>query len=192
MRVVAGTARGRRLVAPQGAGTRPTADRVREATFNALGSLGVVEGATVVDLFAGSGALGIEALSRGAVACDFVESSAAACRMIAANLAKTKLSHLGRIHRLPVARFLAMAGKAGATEPAGCGPFDLILMDPPYAVEGLDALLRDLAAGSLVGPQTALLVEHDRQRTLPARVGDLELLKVRSLGDSAFTLYRAT
>ena len=73
MRVVAGTARGRRLVAPAGRDTRPTSDRVRESIFNALHSLGAVEGATVVDLFAGSGALGIEALSRGAAHCTFVE-----------------------------------------------------------------------------------------------------------------------
>ncbi len=190
MRVIAGEARGVPLLAPAGHGTRPTSDRTKESIFSALGDLGCQ--GRVLDLFAGSGALGIEALSRGAVACDFVESSATACRTIAANLAKTRLSHLGRIHRLPVARYLVMAGKAGAIKPAGCGPFDLILMDPPYALEGLDALLRDLAAGSLVGPQTALLVEHDRQRTLPARVGDLEQLKARALGDSAFTLYRAT
>src|SRR3954470_20804095 len=91
MRVVAGTAGGLRLVAPQGHATRPTSDRAREATFNSLGSLGAVEDATVLDLFAGSGAMGIEALSRDAAHATFVDSDERARQAIRANLATTKL-----------------------------------------------------------------------------------------------------
>jgi 16S rRNA (guanine966-N2)-methyltransferase len=103
VRVVSGTARGRRLEAPAGSSTRPTADRVREATFNALGSLGVVEDGVVLDLFAGSGALGIEALSRGAASVTFVDDDGRALATVRANL------------------------------DAGAGRFDIALLDPPYA-----------------------------------------------------------
>ncbi|MGH2350896.1 MAG: RsmD family RNA methyltransferase, partial [Chloroflexota bacterium] len=134
MRVIAGEARGVPLVAPAGRGTRPTSDRTKEAIFSVLGDLGC-EG-RVLDLFAGSGALGIEALSRGATFCDFVDSAAAACRAIEANLAKTKLAAQGRVHRQPVARFVAAAtGRAAGVS------YDLILMDPPYELLELDALL---------------------------------------------------
>lgn len=185
MRVIAGQARGVPLIAPPGHGTRPTSDRTKESLFAVLGDLGC-EG-RVLDLFAGSGALGIEALSRGASFCDFVEAAAPACRAIAANLAKTKLADLGRIHRQPVARFLAAPRRGGA--PPDEEPYDLILMDPPYAMEGLDAVLCEVAKSSLVGPRTALMIEHGRQRSLPPRLGTLELAKTRAHGDSAFSLY---
>src|SRR5437870_4293923 len=109
MRVVAGTARGRRLDAPPGTATRPTSDRVRESVFNSLGSLDLVVGATVVDLFAGSGAMGIEALSRGAERATFVESDAAAARVITANLERCGLSDRGRVVASTVERYLSSA-----------------------------------------------------------------------------------
>src|SRR5262245_59830668 len=149
--------------------------------FAVLGDLGC-EG-RVLDLFAGSGALGIEALSRGAEWCDFVESAAPACRAIAANLARTKLSGQGRVVRQSVESFVARA-------PAGA-PYDLILLDPPYALEDLDALLRRLGASPLVGPGTALMVEHARGRALPPWLGPLQVANTRAHGDSAFTLYLA-
>jgi 16S rRNA (guanine966-N2)-methyltransferase len=117
MRVVAGTAKGRPLVAPPGTDTRPTSDRVREAIFNALGSLEVVVGAQVLDLFAGSGALGIEALSRGAASATFVDTSAKAIDAINANLDTTGLK--GTVIRADAHRY-------------DDGPFDLALLDPPY------------------------------------------------------------
>ena len=98
MRVVAGSAAGRRLEAPPGSGNRPTGDRVREATFNSLGSLGLVQDATMVDLFAGSGALGIEALSRGASEVTFVERDARAVRVVRANLATVGLAEPAEAH----------------------------------------------------------------------------------------------
>jgi 16S rRNA (guanine966-N2)-methyltransferase len=183
MRVIAGQARGVPLVAPPGRQTRPTSDRTKEAMFAVLGDLGC-EG-RVLDLFAGSGALGIEALSRGADDCDFVESSPAACRALASNLAKTRLAGQGRIHRLTVERFVAAARRQGAA------PYDLILLDPPYAMSHLETLLADLAGSPLVGRGTALVVEHARERTLPARLGSLVLTKTRAHGDSAFSLYLA-
>ncbi len=142
MRVISGTARGRRLVAPEGASTRPTPDRVREATFNALGSLGAVVDATVLDLFAGSGALGIEALSRGAAHVTFVDHDRAARTAMEANLATTGLGDRATVVTGPVDRFLRDAGDRR---------WDLALLDPPYDhpddawLDLLDALPADLA-----------------------------------------------
>lgn len=123
MRVISGAARGRRLVAPEGATTRPTPERVREATFNALGSLGAVTDATVLDLFAGSGALGIEALSRGAAHATFVDQDRAAVRAITANLEACGFTAQATVVASPVDRFLA-----GARDQR----WDLALLDPPY------------------------------------------------------------
>lgn len=151
MRVVAGTARGRRLQAPAGA-TRPTTDKVRQATFNALGSLGAVEGATVLDLFAGSGALGIEALSRGAEAATFVDADGSAVAVVRANLEATDLAVRATVVRSDAARYLA-------THP---GPVDLALLDPPYA-------FTDGQWASLLGALDAaiVVVEADREVPLP-------------------------
>jgi 16S rRNA (guanine966-N2)-methyltransferase len=137
VRVISGTARGRRLVAPERSATRPTPDRVREATFNALGSLGVVDGAAVLDLFAGSGALGIEALSRGATRATFVDVDLAARRAIEANLEACGLTAAAEVVAAPADRFLA-----------GAQPrrWDLALLDPPYDFDGWPELLLDLPA----------------------------------------------
>jgi 16S rRNA (guanine966-N2)-methyltransferase len=140
MRVVAGTAGGRRLVAPPGRSTRPTSDRTREAVFNALGSQGVVEGASVADLFAGSGALGIEALSRGAASAVFVEHDRRALEVIRSNLAATGLADAATVVAADVERWLA----------ADRGPFDLVLADPPYAFDRWPELLARVRAGAVV------------------------------------------
>jgi 16S rRNA G966 N2-methylase RsmD len=125
MRVVGGTARGRRLVAPPGAATRPTTDRVREAIFNALWSRGALDGARVLDLFAGSGALGVEALSRGAAHATFVDRAAVARRAIRRNLETCGFLERAEIVATPVERFVAAAA-AGATPdgPPAAGPDD--------------------------------------------------------------------
>jgi 16S rRNA (guanine966-N2)-methyltransferase len=148
MRVIAGTARGRRLVAPAGTTTRPTSDRVREATFNALGSLGAVVDATVVDLFAGSGALGIEALSRGAAHCTFVDVDRHARQAVTANLAACGMEDQATIVAAPAARALADWAAAGTR-------FDLALLDPPYDLEGWDDLLAALPADLAVAESAA-------------------------------------
>jgi len=149
VRVVAGIARGRRLDGPPGSATRPTADRVREATFNALGSLAAVEGATVLDLFAGSGALGIEALSRGAAAATFVDHDAKALTVVRRNLEATGLGDRATVLRTDATTF------------AG-GHFDLVLLDPPYAFgdEAWSRLLADLDAEVVV-------IESDREVPVP-------------------------
>jgi 16S rRNA (guanine966-N2)-methyltransferase len=141
VRVISGTARGRRLLAPEGANTRPTPDRVREATFNALGSLGAVDEAAVLDLFAGSGAMGIEALSRGAARATFVDSDLAARRAIDANLSACGLTAAAEVVAAPVDRFLAGAQQRR---------WDLALLDPPHDYDGWQELLLDLPAQIVV------------------------------------------
>jgi 16S rRNA (guanine966-N2)-methyltransferase len=148
VRVVAGELRGRRIEAPPGNDTRPTTDKVREAVFNALGSLDLVRDARVADLFAGSGALGIEALSRGAAHCTFVERDRSALRVLRDNL-----DHLGVADRARV-----VAGDAIAT--AG-GDFDLVLADPPYQFDGWSDLLSKISAPFVVAESGRALDDVD-------------------------------
>ena len=152
MRVVAGTAGGRRLRAPAGRRLRPTTERVREAVFSSLTSLGVVEGARVLDLFAGTGALGIEALSRGADTATFVDSDPQAVETIKANLATTGLAEQASVVRSDALRFLA-------DETSDAEMFDLAFVDPPYdfaawapLLERLPATLAVLETGAAVDP----------------------------------------
>ena len=140
MRVVAGTARGLRLAVPRDDGIRPTADRVREAVFNALYSRGVIAGATVLDLFAGTGALGIEALSRGAARAVFVECSRMHAALVEENLATCGFSDRADVVVADARTWLA----------ANPGPWDLALLDPPYAFDDWPALLVGLDAGLAV------------------------------------------
>ncbi len=167
MRVVAGTARGRRLRSPAGRDVRPTSDRVREAVFNALGSLGAVEGATVLDLFAGSGALGVEALSRGAAAATFVDDDPRALAAVRANLDATDLAVRATVVRSEALAFLA----------TGPGPFDLALCDPPYRFDRWGEVWAAV-------PAALVVVESDREVDPP---GGWEVLRVRRYGSTVVT-----
>ena len=149
MRVVAGELGGRRLVAPEGESTRPTTDRVREAIFNSLGSTGVLEGAVVADLFAGSGAIGIEALSRGAEHCVFVERDRRALRALEENLEALDLSSRAKV--------LA----ADADSVAGRLDADIVFADPPYDFDGWDRLLGALQVGLVVAESGAEIEAPD-------------------------------
>jgi 16S rRNA (guanine966-N2)-methyltransferase len=171
LRVVAGTFRGRRLSAPRGTRTRPTADRVREALFSMLGDVG---GARVLDLYAGSGALGIEALSRGADSAVFVERDAQAVATIERNLASLGLD--APVARQDVLRFLARAD----------GAFDLVFCDPPY-----DSASR--LAGPLAERLPALTAEDARIVTESDKRNPLELpfplLVERAYGDTRIAIH---
>lgn len=147
MRVIAGSARGRRLQSPRGTRTRPTTDRVRESVFAALGSRVSLEGATVLDLFAGSGALGIEALSRGAASAVFVDEDAGAVAAVRQNLAATGLAARAEVVRQRAGTWL--------DSPAGGVTFDVAFCDPPYAFDDWDGLLGALHARLVV-------IESDR------------------------------
>ena len=165
MRVIAGTARGRRLVAPEGTGTRPTGDRVREATFNALVSLGAVEGAVVLDLFAGSGALGIEALSRGAERCTFVDRDRAARHAVSTNLTACGFGAQASVVAGTAEDHLAALARAGDV-------VDLALLDPPYDFGGWAELFAALPATlAVVESRDAIDVPDGWERLRTKRYG---------------------
>ncbi|UDY36896.1 16S rRNA (guanine(966)-N(2))-methyltransferase RsmD [Dermatobacter hominis] len=156
MRVVAGTARGRRLVTPPGRDVRPTLDRVRESVFNALGSLDALRGATVLDLFAGSGALGVEALSRGAGHVTFVDSSPASIDAVRANLDATGFAASATVLRRDALDVL----RGGDGARALGGPVDLVLADPPYSFDRWGDLM--VALRPALSPDAVVVVESDR------------------------------
>jgi 16S rRNA (guanine966-N2)-methyltransferase len=176
-RVIAGAARGRRLLHP-GTGTRPFADRVKQAIFGSLEP--VLPGARVLDLFAGSGAGGIEALSRGAGSCDFVERDPNAARVIEENLRRTGLGGpAARVHRRDVRAYLA-----GAT-----GPFDVVLVDPPFGDAVMLDVLRQLGAGGLLRPTSVVVARHFWRDALPERSGRLVRMRERRVGEGVVSVY---
>lgn len=174
--MVAGAARGLRLDVPAGSTTRPTAGRVREAIFNALGSLDATQGARAIDAFAGSGALGIEALSRGADHVTFVEVDPAARAVIGANLAHTGLADRATV-----------TGGDGPRAAAAAGPWDLMLLDPPYAFAQWDSLLTQALAG--LAHDGVLVVESDREVELPA---GLHRMRTKQYGSTVVTFATPT
>jgi 16S rRNA (guanine(966)-N(2))-methyltransferase RsmD len=178
MRVIAGHLGGRRLKAPRGRDTRPTSDRVREALFAMLGGL---DGESVLDLFAGTGALGIEALSRGAARAVFVERNPAAARVLDGNLAALGIDErLGEVRRSSVLAALQSAHAAQET-------YDLVFIDPPYS-QARD-LGPELAAilPPVLGPAARIVVESDRRAPLELQ---LEVERQRRYGDTLITIHR--
>lgn len=179
MRVIAGSLRGRRLDAPRGLDTRPTSDRVREAVFMALEP---IEGLRFVDLFAGSGACGIEALSRGAAAVDFVESGPGARRVLRANLDALGLGDRAKVWALELPRGVRTLA-AVLTEA------DVVMLDPPYRGGLAETMLETLAAEAALRPGCRVVVEHFAKRTMPERVGRLVARRTRRFGETAVTTY---
>lgn len=172
-RIVAGRAGGRRLAVPQ-KGTRPTSDRVREALFSAVESAVDLDGARVLDLYAGSGALGLEALSRGAAEAVFVESSAGALAVLRKNVAAVGLPGVVR------------AGKVATVLAAGSDtPFDLVLADPPYAVEDLTAELGLLVSEGWVAEYSVVIVERSRRAPDIVWPAPLEPMRVKHYGETS-------
>jgi 16S rRNA (guanine(966)-N(2))-methyltransferase RsmD len=196
MRVIAGSARGLRLKAPEGRGTRPMTDRVKESLFGTLASLGYPqEGDRVLDLYAGTGSLGIEALSRGAGWCDFVEQNAGVGRIIAANLAFTRLAGRARVHSMAVDAYLKLraAGRSllpGDKDPLPAVKCDIIFMDPPYADPAIREILGQVTAGPFLAPDGLLVVGHATTVELPDAPGPLRRIRHRTFGGSAFSLYK--
>jgi 16S rRNA (guanine966-N2)-methyltransferase len=207
MRVIAGVARGRPLQAPSRAPTRPTGDKVKGAIFSMLEAEALRRGfdpvpddddqdgkfaaavawPRVLELYAGSGALSIEALSRGAAHADLVDSSADARQAIVANLQKTGLTERASVH--------AMSSEAAVS--TFRGTYDLILLDPPYDADGVRLVLERLAAGGLVSSSGVVVWEHSRSAEPSEQLGDLDggvglrLLRTRPHGAASVSLYAA-
>ena len=173
MRVIAGTARGMTLAAPRGTGTRPVTDRVKETLFAILGDR--VEDARVVDLYAGSGAIGIEALSRGAASADFVERDRRAIVALRDNLSRTKLASDASVHSIEVERFLK-AHEAGR--------WDLAFLDPPYELHAMVAPLRALLPH--LAPGAWVVIKHFWRTELPT-VDGLAVHRSRRFGETMLT-----
>jgi 16S rRNA (guanine(966)-N(2))-methyltransferase RsmD len=178
VRVIAGALKGRTLATPDWEGLRPTSDRLRETLFNVLAP--VIEGARVLDAYAGTGAVGIEALSRGAAHVTFVEEDRRALRLIETNLARCRVESRHAIIRVG----FAVAARQ-LTE-----PFDLLFLDPPY---GAATLLQALEiAAPLVRPGALLVLEHARRDESPESVGNVSRMRKIESGDSALSFYRQT
>ena len=184
MRVIAGEAKGFRLKGPPGPGTRPMADKIKGALFSMLASLGVAP-ERVLDLYAGTGSLGIEALSRGAAWADFVEQNAAAVAVVRANLAHTRFAAAAQVHQLPVLAFLQQAERGGRD---GSG-YDLVILDPPYADPQIVPTLERVGTSPLVQSGTVVAIGHSPRVALPERAGRLARLRERCHGDSCFSIY---
>jgi 16S rRNA (guanine(966)-N(2))-methyltransferase RsmD len=176
MRIIAGTLKGRRLETPAWDGLRPTSDKLRETLFNVLAP--IIPGARVLDAYAGTGAVGIEALSRGAAHVTFVERDPRAAALLESNLRRCGVTDRYAIIR---ARF------AGIERPPGAGAFDVIFLDPPYGAAELTAALD--AAEPLVDEGTRLVIEHARRDVPPASRGRLIRMRVLRSGDSALAFY---
>jgi 16S rRNA (guanine966-N2)-methyltransferase len=179
MRVVSGEARGRKLKAPKSQGiTRPMADKIKEALFSVLASLGV-EYDRVLDLYAGSGGIGIEALSRGASWCDFVDRDSHAVRAIRENLEHVGFADRGRVHQVPVLTAIRNARE----------PYDMVTFDPPYADPDIISTLDALSYAHAVRDGTIVAVGHSPRVDLPERIGRLVKLRGRCHGDSCFSVF---
>ena len=177
MRIIAGTLKGRRLDTPEWEGLRPTSDKLRETLFNVLGAR--VSDARVIDGYAGTGAVGLEAVSRGAAHVTFVESDPRAVRLVERNLQRCAVTDRYAIIR---ARFADAARRLPA------GMFDLVLLDPPYGPQELLSALE--AAAPLLSADGLLVLEHARRDEAPARTATITKLRDVMSGDSALTLYR--
>ena len=184
MRVIAGSLRSRTLEAPPGLATRPTSDRLRETLFNVLAPR--IQGANFLDLYAGSGAVGIEALSRGASQVCFVERAPAAQSVLRANLARLKIIAGFQIHKVSVGAFLRRP-QLNETQ-----NFDLVFLDPPYdAAQEYAATLGLLgsAAAGLLAPSAFVIAEHRRKERLETRYGSLERMRLLEQGDAALNFF---
>lgn len=179
MRIVAGTHKGRRLLQPKDRSVRPTSERVKEALFSILGDR--IAGVRFIDLYAGTGAIGIEALSRGATRATFVESNPASLNLLRANLERTGLADAAEVYSCSAETFL----KRLETQRE---PLQILFADPPYSSDSVSMLLRSLGQGAIMTAETVVILEHPRKTTVPARAGRLILRRQYPYGDTTLSL----
>jgi 16S rRNA (guanine(966)-N(2))-methyltransferase RsmD len=178
MRVISGKARGVNLKTPEGLTTRPTADRVKEALFSIINF--DVPNTSVLDLFGGTGQLGIEALSRGAKSAVFVDAGEAACKLIKENLRRTKLEEQGRVIRSDYLRFLSTCRDK----------FDIVFLDPPYAEEFLENSLKKLSEIDILQSNGIIVTERPLDKEIPWNFPGFSRSKDYKYGNTFITLYR--
>jgi len=180
MRVIAGVQKGRRLHGPKGGRLRPTAAGVKEALFSILGSR--VVGSRFLDLYGGTGAVGIEALSRGACRVTFVESDPAALRLLRANLTLCGIDVSAEIRACPADAFLARPGTLAA-------PHDIVFADSPYRQEHLEKLWSAMATTTAIAAGALVVLEHSSKAMIPASTGRLLLLRQYRYGDTTLSVF---
>lgn len=180
MRITGGEQRGRRLASFKGGRIRPTSDKVREAIFDLIGQFTV--GLSVLDFFAGTGALAIEALSRGARRAVFVDNSPESLRLIRRNLALCGYESESTVLKKDLSRGLPKARELG-------DGVDLVFVDPPYRKEHLLPILTDLSVSSFLSPKATIVVEAGKEEHLPEIIGKLSLAKTRVYGDTKIYIY---
>jgi 16S rRNA (guanine(966)-N(2))-methyltransferase RsmD len=180
MRVIAGSHRGRRLSGPEGTELRPTSDKVRQAIFSILGTQ--IVGARFLDLYAGTGAVGIEALSRGASAVTFVESDPKITRLLENNLRTCQLRGQAQVHLGQTAAFLDQ-------QDSWDSPYDVLFADPPYAaLDEVEVMIHFWRPG-LLSEHATMIFEHDSRTKFPATIDHASLLRRYVYGDTALYLY---
>ena len=179
-RITGGSERGRRLRSTKGTGLRPTSESVRAAIFSIIGR-DAVEGARVLDLYAGTGALGIEALSRGASWSDFVEVDPRRCQEIRESLRQMGLTDRGHVYRARVEKPWHRLGDG----------YDLVLVDPPYDLDPWEILMARLDGDQILKQGALVVAEHHHKRQLAGRYGRLVQIKHRRHGDTSMSIYRA-
>ncbi|MDK8194673.1 16S rRNA (guanine(966)-N(2))-methyltransferase RsmD [Paenibacillus sp. UMB7766-LJ446] len=180
MRVVSGSAKGRPLKAVPGTGTRPTTDKVKEALFSMIGPY--FEGGTALDLFAGSGGLGIEALSRGMDKAVFVDLESKSIEVIRANLKATKLEDQAAIYRNDASRALKALAKRSTQ-------FDLVFLDPPYRMKNGDELMLTMHELDLLEPEATIVLEYESKYNYPEQFGPFEQTRKALYGETAVSIY---
>lgn len=181
IRVISGTAGGLKLQTLDSEATKPTLDRVKEAVFSILKD--DIYGATVLDLFSGSGALGIEALSRGAEKCYFNDKSKACCDLIRKNLSHTKLEHCSEIFCSDFAEIITFFRKKGLK-------FDLILLDPPYASGFYEDAIELISKNHIYSDYATIYCEHSAATKLPEKIGVFSKVKTKKYGTVAVSIFR--
>jgi 16S rRNA (guanine(966)-N(2))-methyltransferase RsmD len=179
MRISGGTGKGRKLRVPAGDRVRPTSDKVKQALFNILGE--EVDGAEFLDLFAGAGGIGIEALSRGARRVVFVDASRESLKVIAHNIAQAGFGAQAEI----------IAAKAETFLKRPSGPYDIIFLDPPYA-DDLQPLLESISGAGIVKPRGIVIAEHFKKQSSPENAGSLRLVREARYGDTVLAFYKVT
>ena len=181
MRITGGQDKSRLLATPKGLGIRPTSDRVREAIFNILGQ--DISGLTVLDLFSGTGSLGLEALSRGALSAYFIDNSQQAIKLIEKNLSLCGYRDRAVIVKKDLGRGIPRI-KILLDE-----TFDLVFMDPPYRKDLIPLMLEDLSDKGILAPKSRVITESSKGERLPDSPGNLEIIDIRWYGDTKVSLY---
>lgn len=182
MRIIGGDFKGKKLAVFRGTATRPTADRLRESIFNIRASS--IQGSVVLDLFAGTGALGLEALSRGAASAVFIDSEIAAVNIITKNIASCRVMEQAKVIRWDIRRNLNCLSAAGPV-------FDLVFMDPPYNADLINPALRHLVKQEVLKSNASIIIEHAITEPVDPKIAGFEMTDQRIYGKTAVSFLRA-